>query len=703
MIIHSMTATFGKLEHETLRFTPGLNVITAGNEWGKSTWCAFLTAMLYGVDSRAKTTKTNLADKDHYAPWSGEPMSGRMELNWQGREITIERAARGRQIFGEFRAFETETGLEIPELTGENCGQMLLGVEKSVFVRTAFLRLQDLPVGDDEQLRRRLNNLVTTGDESGSAEQLERGLKELKNRIRYNRTGRLPQLEEEQKQLERELAELQQLEESAGKLRSRIDEADAHRAALENHLAALHYEAAREDARKVDSARQLRDDAMSAWEMAQEECSNLPNRDTAVEMIGEIDRLRETRQAMEAQLQALEEPEPVKQSLAAFQNLEGEEACNQAGEDARHYAFLTKRRWLLTALGALLILGGAIWGVWQTIAGAVCASLGVVLLVCDWLLSRLRRKEAAELLKLYQQENPEDWERLARDYAGTLRRDRQARREYRSQRQSLEGQLRDLNESIRQSTQGRGLDECREDWEYVISAWERRTEAERDYRVAQDYLQTLRSMARTVECPGLPDTMTASEPETHRMLEQCREERGRLENLLGQYQGRIAALDSRDEIRKNLTEIRERMKKLERTYDALTLAQMTLSEAKAQLQRRFAPGISARTQALMGKLTGGRYDRVQLGEDLTLRAGAQREDILRDVLWRSEGTVDQLYFALRLAVAEELAPQAPLVLDDALVRFDDRRLKNALEVLKEQALHRQVILFSCQDREEKMV
>ena len=74
MRIYKMTATFGKLEHETLTLQPGLNVITAPNEWGKSTWCAFLIAMLYGIDTRVKSTKTTLADKERYAPWSGSPM-----------------------------------------------------------------------------------------------------------------------------------------------------------------------------------------------------------------------------------------------------------------------------------------------------------------------------------------------------------------------------------------------------------------------------------------------------------------------------------------------------------------------------------------------------------------------------------------------------------------------------------------------------
>ena len=62
MKIYSMTATFGKLENQTLILQPGLNVIHAPNEWGKSTWCSFLAIMLYGLETRVKTTKTALAE-----------------------------------------------------------------------------------------------------------------------------------------------------------------------------------------------------------------------------------------------------------------------------------------------------------------------------------------------------------------------------------------------------------------------------------------------------------------------------------------------------------------------------------------------------------------------------------------------------------------------------------------------------------------
>ena len=224
MKIYSMTATFGKLEHQTLTLQPGMNIIEAPNEWGKSTWSAFIIAMLYGIDTKARTTQAALADKERYAPWSGAPMEGRMDICWNGRDITIERRTRGRLIFGEFRAYETETGMDVPELTAANCGMELLGVERSVFVRAGFLKLSDMPVTQDDALRRRLNNLVTTGDESGAGDKLAQTLKDLKNKCRHNKTGLLPQAEAERDKLEEQLRSLQELNVQAERLQERQTE-----------------------------------------------------------------------------------------------------------------------------------------------------------------------------------------------------------------------------------------------------------------------------------------------------------------------------------------------------------------------------------------------------------------------------------------------------------------------------------------------
>ena len=239
MTILSMTATFGKLDNETLDLQPGLNILSAPNEWGKSTWCAFLTAMLYGVDTRERTTKEQLAWKERYQPWSGKPMSGTLRVLHQGRDITIQRRTRGRVPMGDFLAWETQTGLALRELNAENCGQVLLGVEKSVFLRTGFLRFSDLPVTADENLRKRLNDLVTTGDESGSAEKLAGKLKELRNRCRHNQTGLIPECQSRISQLQEQLWERQSLQTQHDQLKEQVREMEQEMEALEVHRAAL--------------------------------------------------------------------------------------------------------------------------------------------------------------------------------------------------------------------------------------------------------------------------------------------------------------------------------------------------------------------------------------------------------------------------------------------------------------------------------
>ena len=161
-------------------------------------------------------------------------------------------------------------------------------------------------------------------------------------------------------------------------------------------------------------------------------------------------------------------------------------------------------------------------------------------------------------------------------------------------------------------------------------------------------------------------------------------------------------LGSAEELKLQHKRLTDRIAHLEETYEALTIALDTLSQARAELQRRFAPRVTQRAQETLSKLTGGRYHSLTMGEDFSLQAGAGQEDVLHAAIWRSDGTVDQLYLSLRLAVAEEVTPDAPLVLDDALVRFDDERMAAAVEILRELAKDKQVICFTCQNREAKI-
>lgn len=103
MILQKLTATFGRLDHTVLEPGPGLTVIQAPNEGGKSTWAAFLRAMLYGINTREKDKTGYIAEKNRYAPWSGAPMEGELALRWRGRDILCAGSPSGPPLSADLR------------------------------------------------------------------------------------------------------------------------------------------------------------------------------------------------------------------------------------------------------------------------------------------------------------------------------------------------------------------------------------------------------------------------------------------------------------------------------------------------------------------------------------------------------------------------------------------------------------------------
>ena len=134
-------------------------------------------------------------------------------------------------------------------------------------------------------------------------------------------------------------------------------------------------------------------------------------------------------------------------------------------------------------------------------------------------------------------------------------------------------------------------------------------------------------------------------------------------------------------------------------YQALTLALEGLEEANAALRQRFSPALNEEAGQLLSRLTGGQHCGLTLARDLTAQVEQEGVQLPHSQLFLSSGAQEQLYLALRLALAQLTDPQAPLVLDDTLAYFDDQRAQAALELLANLAQERQVLLFSCHSRE----
>ena len=252
MKINSLTATFGKFNNDSISFHSGLNVIEAPNESGKTTWCAFIKDMLYGVDSGERQKAGYLPDKQKYAPWSGAPMEGTMELTAEGCDITLTRTTREKSSpMREFSAVYTGTATPVEGLTGTNAGQRLTGVSKDVFCRSAYVGQGTAAVTGSPELEKKIAAILSTGEEEISYSETDKRLKAWQRERRYNRTGTVPDADARINELERRLDDMHEgctqvqaleeqvkaLEEECAELEDRVTGArKKQRISVENEL-----------------------------------------------------------------------------------------------------------------------------------------------------------------------------------------------------------------------------------------------------------------------------------------------------------------------------------------------------------------------------------------------------------------------------------------------------------------------------------
>ena len=165
--------------------------------------------MLYGVDSSERQKAGFLPDKMRFAPWSGSAMQGSMQLESGGRDITITRTTKTASApMREFSAVYTGTSVSVEGLNGNNAGEMLTGVSRDVFRRSAFVEQGKVAVTHSAELEKRISAIVSSGDEDCSFTEADGRLRQWQRKRRFNRHGRLPELEDELSHKKQLLAEL---------------------------------------------------------------------------------------------------------------------------------------------------------------------------------------------------------------------------------------------------------------------------------------------------------------------------------------------------------------------------------------------------------------------------------------------------------------------------------------------------------------
>lgn len=142
---------------------------------------------------------------------------------------------------------------------------------------------------------------------------------------------------------------------------------------------------------------------------------------------------------------------------------------------------------------------------------------------------------------------------------------------------------------------------------------------------------------------------------------------------------------------------KEELKKSAEEWAILKTAKEMLAGAKRNYREKYVHKVIRHTLAYFGALTDHHYTKIYPPSNNILFQVEASDGIRYNVNELSQGTIDQLYVALRLAISEVMSEEhcLPFMIDDAFVYFDAIRTKRVMDILAEHAREQQIIIFTC--------
>ena len=696
--------------------------------------------MLYGINSRERDKAGFIAEKNRYAPWNGAPMQGRMDCTVSGRDLTLIRdTRRTASPMGQFTACYTGTQEPVPDLTGQNCGEQLLGVPRQVFERSAFIRQAGLGITPDAELERRIVSLITTGEEDTSYTEAESALKKQLNQRRHNRTGRIPAAEAELAEVQRQQRSLQEQQDALRETERQIEALQAARQEIQRRLQyRKNYDAAQQ-VRQLRQAQETAAQAEQALLSQKQQLSDdrIPESDTIIRLRGAIVNLETTRknvekaradrdEAMKALLRA---EKAVQDSPFAGQTPENAKRSLETQPDPRLPGSATLREvalsflfFALAAAGCALTVArfGALLTGWTKILPWCIFGVVAIAGLC---VSRLYRRHAvsalrqAALVKRFGTADPSAISALADSYAALCEvRDRAqadangksatADTLYNTLTNNEQGILLEVRRFAPTAFDIPAADQLLREAAVRRKKLQEVQLAAEKARMRSDLLAQQLSPGADAAEGGEMAPPTESLDTLNRALEQAQSRLSAAQSQADRLSGQIAATGDPAVLSAQAEQLTRQLRQWNAEYYAIALAMDVLQEANTTLQNRFSPELGRRSAEIFRELTAGRYSGVVLDRSFHLSAEPAGDPVYRDAQLLSAGASDQLYLAVRMAVCEMVLPaekQVPIILDDALASFDDARCAAALRWLQNAAKQRQVLLFTCHHREAALL
>ncbi|MCF2670279.1 AAA family ATPase [Butyricicoccus pullicaecorum] len=672
MKIRSLQGHFGNLNGRKIEFSDGFSHLVLPNGWGKSTLCAFLRVMLYGLNTARRDSAAALSDKSKYVPQDGHAMSGRLEIEWNGRAVTIVRETGKGGPMQVFDAFYSDTGEKCRLLTAKNCGQVLLGMGEDAFLSSAMVDGEEVNRPSHE-LQELITAMAQSGDTNGSTSGTLRQLDRWRLDIDSGTgRGKLPALRTELAELEDQLSRLESITHDIEQQKTVCAQLD-------------------------QAAQQAQADYEQGYREYTEQLAGSENRLLILRQEHE-QRIREISARLPEE-QAIREAGEILYGYEGAVRLEKEkreampmietrrrkalEQIEQSKVDREIEVNRTTRpriRWIAGFFSLVFAVFAAITGVlkieWFPHMPIVLSGLALFCLLLTFVGS-VQKPGAPPDLDGERRRLEMDYQRILDDQqmAASVLLEERSRVIAAAQRLSPDvTTVEQAAEIIRSSMSDLQL--LRREQSAlgdVMLEIKRAPDENRPPRRLQEMLERLRTRL----------------DDAGRLAEQAHEQLSRLE-------GQAEAIGKRETLEARFADLQQQAAELQIRYEAVSHAREIIAGENAALSAKISPQITRLAASYLAYLTADNYQEIRLDENFRARTAGADGRLLSE-LQLSSGARDQLYLALRLAVCQVLtgAKEAPLILDDPFLTSDDARTARGIALLKELGRERQIILLTC--------
>lgn len=718
---------FASLKNQRIRLDRSFNLITGENETGKSTVSAFIKFIFYGFsDSK---------ERERFASLQTGIARGAMLIESNGKIYRIERrtAAKEQPV----TVYDESDGTEFKEwkAVAKTPGDYFLSVSESLYTRSVYVS-QASGARLDGGTAEAISNLLLTGDEALNLKRAKKKLDDARKSLKLKRGsgGMIYECEKRISELEMQkneaIAKKKQLEGISIALQSEKKQAELLKNRLDNAVTARKTQKAERILGQLDRLCEVinqKEKNEAVLNMLEEDFSYLgftPDDSYEKELTslqGEISFYERELKQNESRLSAL------KAQSNAVPPSGYDEYC-RLGKTETILPLYKRKATLLKAFGiaflssCLLLLVATVAFALQCLGVLENANFSVIPLIVIFgvttllfgILRLLPKKAVASLC-----------EKLYADSSHTVNDVCRACELYEQSTNASGGEyiaetITDLNSKLK------GLNEK---ISYLLNRWNKPSvdTAVTEYRRYTERIKELKGLITELEKEAnsikanLSEYTEAELTEAQTLkgnatvgpqgvvseadIEFLKCELDASNEKCKKYEIELAQsghLPSTDIIAGEIASEKDKLSDLRFKYEAINLAIESLDEAERTIRSKVSPYLGKQASKYFSEITNGKYCSLRIDSEMNISSESSENGNLLTQEYFSGGSADLAWLCLRLALHKRLSENEsiPLILDEALVYFDDTRLSLILKELYEKSLNGvQIICFSASLRE----